>query len=237
MKKKLLLTFVALISSISFSLLGNAVAQDNGGPVPTPAPTPTPTPTPTNQGGGSQVRGQGAQQLQDFDLQEMGREIVDERKQPFVGPSSENTTHFYSNQTAGAGTGGRQPARGGGGFRAGGGVGTGQLGFTIPRLSVRASLQNRIVVPNAPQRDANTSARFQQRFNTNSNLVSIRNVSIAVENRRAILTGSVPSEEQRQLVERMARLEPGIYAIDNQIVVTPTGAGTAFGGEPSANPQ
>jgi hypothetical protein len=38
---------------------------------------------------------------------------------------------------------------------------------------------------------------------------------------RAILTGKVPSEDRARLAERLARLEPGIYEVDNMLEIAP----------------
>ncbi|HMP70866.1 MAG TPA: BON domain-containing protein, partial [Pirellulaceae bacterium] len=162
-------------------------------------------------------------------------EIEDTRRQPFVGPNRGNIQHPYSNQAAGqqgagqrqaGGTGARGLQQGGafggqfggmaGGFQQGGGLGANN---TVIRRSVRTRLQNQITVANADQRDLIAQQRVQGRMFSESLINLSGSVSISVENKRATLTGSVDSPEERQLIERMARMEPGIYAIDNQIQV------------------
>jgi osmotically-inducible protein OsmY len=48
----------------------------------------------------------------------------------------------------------------------------------------------------------------------------IGNVDVAINGQTAVLTGAVSTPAERERIERLARLEPGIYSIDNRITVT-----------------
>ena len=161
-------------------------------------------------------------------------EIENTRIQPFVGRSLsrfEDQTiqaHPRSNALA-PGEVFSSGGGGGGGFTFGGrgGAGGNQQGLqggasnSIIRRSLRTRLVPKIVVRN-PVTPQQVSTRFQQRISTSPNLSDGgTGVQVRVENRTAYLTGVVSSQEERDRVERMARLEPGIYRIDNQIQVQP----------------
>lgn len=51
-------------------------------------------------------------------------------------------------------------------------------------------------------------------------LAGFPEIAVTVEGRTATLRGSVTSPEQRALVERLARLEPGIDSVRNELAVT-----------------
>lgn len=231
---------ISILSTFSFAIaiaVGSANAQDNGGQNGGGQNGGQPTGGGDTGGGDTGVQGNDTfdtgdlvgdttelQEIPDFDLQSITPEIENERLQPFVGPTGETIQHPLSQTEGGAGTGGNQFNFGniGRGGTAGGGVGGSGPGFTVPRRSMRARLRNQISVPNVQFRDQNTSSRFQQRLVRIPALqnVNVTGVNISVEDRKATLTGTVSTPQQKQLVERMARLEPGIYSIDNQIRVT-----------------
>ncbi len=225
-----------LLTAFACSLFAlSAQAQTGGGPggVPAPPPTPAPAPAPVVNGGdntntfdtGNLVNGgTGDAQIEDFTINSITPEIVNERNVPFVGPASEGIQHPLSQNAAGAGGAGG----GGGGLgglnigNRGGGAGFGSAGpgFTVVRRSLRSRLTNAVVVPtNQVTRDSNTTSRFNQRMVRIPSISRVTGVQVSVQNRRATLVGSVATQQERQMVERMARLEPGIYSIDNQITV------------------
>ena len=65
--------------------------------------------------------------------------------------------------------------------------------------------------------------------NTGTNIIAQRiqsrlrlpQVNLVVQDRTAIVTGTVSTGDQRRLVESMLRFEPGIDTVKNEIIVTP----------------
>ncbi len=47
----------------------------------------------------------------------------------------------------------------------------------------------------------------------------ISGLEIAVSNGKATMRGEVATSHERTLIERLARLEPGVWAVDNRLVV------------------
>ncbi|MFO0902668.1 MAG: BON domain-containing protein [Pirellulales bacterium] len=80
-----------------------------------------------------------------------------------------------------------------------------RLGFTSPpaQMSVR-------------------SRQFATRVPKIPGLKNVRELTIEMDGETAILRGKVDSEDQRLLVERMAKLEPGISAVQNELQVEAT---------------
>lgn len=188
----------------------------------------------TNGGGTNNVGdAEGPTSIQDLldGIQNQAEEIdIDNnRLQPFVGRSIIR----YGEQTAGAhprsnasSPGGGVTTGGGGGFGGGargnqarGGQGLQAGNNVIIRKSLRTRLSSRIVLA-SPSSSRQVSSRFQQRLTRipTTDLAS-QGVQVRVENKIAYLTGVVGSTQERNRVERMARLEPGIYKIQNQIQV------------------
>ena len=160
-------------------------------------------------------------------------EIENTRNQPFVGRSIERfetlgiQAHPRSNAAApgsvfssGGGAGGRGFAGGRGGNAGQRGLQNG-TGNSVVRRSLRTRLVPRITVNN-PVTPEQVSNRFQQRL-VNSQMVDnpMASVQVRVENKTAYLSGVVSSIDMRNRAERMARLEPGIYRIENKIEVQP----------------
>jgi osmotically-inducible protein OsmY len=54
-------------------------------------------------------------------------------------------------------------------------------------------------------------------------------IEVSVENRTASLEGSVNSDDDRRLAERLVSLEPGVDRIENRLVVEPASTGEAAG--------
>lgn len=174
---------------------------------------------------------------------------VDERNQGFIGPNAQQiiTQGFVgaSTQLSGAqpanGTsfGGGVNTQGGG---AGGGIGGAQGlratgtngglnrnamgglgGFgNTATAGVRRNVRNRLV--NQVQVNRVPAAEVAQRFTTRLDRIPLaanagNDVKIALEKGTAVLTGSVPSSEAANRIERQLRLEPGVYKIDNRLEV------------------
>jgi hypothetical protein len=157
-------------------------------------------------------------------------QFENERFQPFVGRSLQRfelqgiRAHPRSNieVPGSSGSGG-----GGGGRVAGGGRGQTTRGLQpgASNAIIRRSLRTRVVpqiVIRSPVSTQQVSSRFQQRI-TQSRLLEdpASGVQVRVEGKTAYLSGVVTSPVDRERIERMARLEPGIYRIDNQILVQP----------------
>ena len=49
----------------------------------------------------------------------------------------------------------------------------------------------------------------------------VPNIELVVENRTAILVGTVATERQRNLAESMLRFEPGIDSVQNELIILP----------------
>ena len=159
-------------------------------------------------------------------------QFENERFQPFVGRSRERfealgiRAHPRSNiEVAGSsgngGGGGRTVGAAGRGGQRGQGLQAGGASNNIIRRSLRTRLVPRIEV-RTPVSAQQVSSRFQQRLGQSRFMVNAASgIGIRVENSTAYLTGIVGSAEERARVERMARLEPGIYRINNQIQIQP----------------
>ena len=168
----------------------------------------------------------------------------DERRLvPFIGPASDSLFNFFEgvgSVEGGGGTSFGSNIGGGGGFgggRLGGGQFGGQLGgllggqfggqfggqgngFTITRRSIRAPLTPAFTSPVVT--GAQVSARFTNRLvriPSIQRLGGTQDVRVTVNDDTAVLSGTVSSLEARDKVERMARMEPGIYRVVNQLQV------------------
>jgi len=53
------------------------------------------------------------------------------------------------------------------------------------------------------------------------NRLRLPQVDIAIEDRTAIVSGTVPTDRQRRLVEMILRFEPGIDTVQNRLTVAP----------------
>lgn len=160
-------------------------------------------------------------------------QIESERLQPFVGASR---SYFEENQIpahprsqlapgSGGGTGGGNSF---GGFSLGGQNAFGrtgqfgsQNGFTVPRLGVRARLNPQIVQTRPRVNEQTAAINFQDRLLRIPATQDIDyGISLNVSGGRAVLSGTVANDADKVRIERMARLEPGIYAIENRITVS-----------------
>lgn len=91
-------------------------------------------------------------------------------------------------------------------------------GFSVERRGIRARLRPAFAAPSTPS--FVTVSRFQSRI---ARQPVVRNfgqgVSISVSNRRAVLTGQVRSQAEREIIKRQLRLEPGVYGIDDRTTI------------------
>lgn len=65
------------------------------------------------------------------------------------------------------------------------------------------------------------SQKFVSRIPKIPSFKGVSGLSVEMAGETAVIRGTVQSEEQRELVERLARLEPGISAVQNELQVVP----------------
>ena len=161
--------------------------------------------------------------------------IEDRRRIGFVGPTSElgraisdavPPTGFVGADSqpfaaTGGATGGNAGRAGAGGQARGqtGQPGTGQQnGFVVTRRSVRSRVRS--AVPTLPINGEFVSTRFQNRMQRQPSTSGFgQNVQVNVQNRTAVVSGSVQSAAEADRIIRQLRLEPGVYRIENQLSV------------------
>lgn len=91
-------------------------------------------------------------------------------------------------------------------------------GRSTMRIPVRLGFQPAAVAP------VTRAQNFEARLTNLPNLPSAKNITVSVSGRTAILTGSVGSEHEKELLARLAKLEPGISDVQNdlEVVAVPT---------------
>jgi hypothetical protein len=124
---------------------------------------------------------------------------------------------------AGITQGGRQGA-GQGGRGGGGRAGRTQ---TQIRTTVRVGFNY------APTTVDGVSSKLQTRLTESSGIQFLSSVEVALDGSTATLRGLVASEHSRALAEQLARLEPGIWKVRNELEV----AAPASASEPSLLPS
>jgi BON domain len=92
----------------------------------------------------------------------------------------------------------------------------GTQGQTQVRIPLRLGFQPTAIA--APR----FNATFSDRLAKNSTLQRIGSINVALEGRTAILRGTVASEADRQLAAGLARLEPEVLVVQNELVVGST---------------
>jgi len=224
----------------AFSTLSLTAQQTGGGGTPTvdPGASQTTQNTPTANDN-SQTQGS-FETGGDFDFNNLVDqltlpeipEIENNRNQPFVGRSLQRfedsgiKAHPRSNATSpgsvfsSGGSSGRSFAGGRGGNANRQGLQAGS-GNSVIRRSLRTRLVPRITV-SVPVTPELVASRFQQRLANNPvTRADFQGVQVRLDNKTAVLTGQVRTPDIKARIESMARLEPGIYRIDNQIKVQP----------------
>jgi BON domain-containing protein len=88
------------------------------------------------------------------------------------------------------------------------------------RVPLRLGFQPQAI---APQR---INVGFQERLARIPGLARTGTISATLEGRTAVLRGTVPTEADRQLAEGLARLEPEVMAVRNELVVGAPGPST-----------
>lgn len=102
-----------------------------------------------------------------------------------------------------------------------GGLQTGQQGVAG---SLQLRHRVRVDIESSPRAITRISREFAQRLTRLPGLKGVDSVDIAMAGRTVVLTGSVDSARTRDLVARLAMLEPGVAAVQNELLVTPTEA-------------
>jgi len=147
-------------------------------------------------------------------------------RQAFIGASSENITNVRSLQDVQGANRLGLNARGGlnslgglqnlfsqqGLFNQNGQQGQGQARspLTIPI---------RLGFPNRPVIAAQFTPRFQQRLAKLPGLKALGPIEVTMEGRTAVLRGTVASEADRELAAGLAKLEPEVLEVQNELVV------------------
>ncbi|WP_145287566.1 BON domain-containing protein [Pirellulimonas nuda] len=134
----------------------------------------------------------------------------------FVGRSGQDVTAMFQalGQTQGQGQGGMQRT-----FQRNEGRGAEQQ--DDEGSPVRVKLKLGFAAP--PTQPQMLPAPTTDRINSILTRRGILGVSVAIQDGRAVLSGSVASASDRLLVEKLAGLEPGVAAVENQIVVPDAG--------------
>jgi len=91
----------------------------------------------------------------------------------------------------------------------------GQGGATNSRRAIRAPLRIGFELVGS----ANVSVDFTNRLERIPQMRSAGDINVRMIGRTAVLTGTVDSESSRTLAESLARLEPGISAVRNELTV------------------
>ncbi len=228
----LLAILAACILVPHVSLAQNTGGQNTGG---TTGQTPTTVPTTgntaaipsaqqqTQMGGQADILDLGSF-IEGFNIAPETEPIESQRLQPFVGGSIDNFTEqnlAHPRSQIAPGSGGQST----GGSQGGGNRGNAQSGATNGFEVVRGGIRTRLVPKFLVNRTSLSSETISTNFNSRLNRLPVTqsfagNVNLIVDGRKGILTGNVSNDEDRARVERLARLEPGIYQIDNQITVS-----------------
>ncbi|MFM7843190.1 MAG: BON domain-containing protein [Planctomycetota bacterium] len=91
-----------------------------------------------------------------------------------------------------------------------------------PRARLKVPMRLSFSVP--PEAIAQRASQFQTRVSRLPSIEELGNVTVKVEDGKAILSGDVPTTEDSELVERLALLEPGIDSVENNLTVVPEAA-------------
>ncbi len=237
-----LLTFVIAVMALPLCVSaqgpGTGTGTGTGGdgfPVnqpQTPAPVATPTPVlPTPETSSQFQPGEFdlGETLQLFNIEPPEVEIENLRIQPFVGRSIEayQTQELVHPRSLldPTGTGGASGRSIGGATQFGGrGAGAGQAtaqqnGFEVARRGLRTRINPQIVVNNR-MTPAQHSTEMRQRLARIPAVAELAaNINVSIQGTTAVLTGTVATEDERERIIRMTRLEPGIFRIDDQITI------------------
>ena len=177
-------------------------------------------------GGGGETSDGEIEQVEPFRL---NFEIEDRRNQGFVGPTAEviNAQGFVGPPSESTQLPLGEDRSIGGTVNAGRGSRTAttssrvlqENGFTVQRQGMRSRLRPAFAAPRTPGYIA--ESRFQSRMVRQPVVRTMGlGITVTVNNRTAILTGTVGSEAERQIIKRQLRLEPGVYGIDDRTSIS-----------------
>ena len=92
--------------------------------------------------------------------------------------------------------------------------------------------------PSTPAVATARSQKFAARIPKIPSFKGVSGLSVQMAGETAVIRGTVQSEEQRELVERLAKLEPGISGVQNELQVVPPADGAfASAGSGSASEE
>ncbi len=92
------------------------------------------------------------------------------------------------------------------------------------RIPLRMDLMPKPVATSTPQFIAKYTAKFENRLAKLPALTSVGPIRVTMDGSTAVLTGVVASEQDRQLAEGVALLEPEVETVRNELTVE-AGAG------------
>lgn len=222
---------VSVFTLMTTLLPYNASAQNNGVPAGN-----TTTDTGTGQtGAGGPGQGQSRGQVQGAGGQ--GRVALDltgnvadssqifqlDRTSAEAGRSVDQLTTARGQQNQGGGQGGGNNIFSNLGRLFGaGGAGLGQGAQSTTRRTLRTRIKVDIArsdLPNTPTPEF-TAQVFQDRFSMMPTFRDSSDIIVYMQGGgTAVLTGTVATEKQRVMAERLAKVEPGVYRVENELLV------------------
>lgn len=87
------------------------------------------------------------------------------------------------------------------------------------KKQLRIAIKADIPISSAASTPSSLGRQFETRLTKLPGLDAKNTIQVQMDGRTAVLTGSVVSERDRELVEGLALLEPGISAVQNELVV------------------
>lgn len=90
-----------------------------------------------------------------------------------------------------------------------------------PRHSASHTLTIGFDLPAAAREEVRTD--FLRRMDELGDRLAVADFRVTMDGRQAVVTGTAPDEETRELVTRYLQLEPGVDAVDNQLSLPPEG--------------
>lgn len=177
-------------------------------------------------GGSFSGSGFGASSFGQASLLESPSQVSRESRQPgqFVGADADQARRFVGSTQAGEGvqrssSGARGSGRGGGRGSSGNRSGGSQREEIRMSVSIGFNLASQ---RNVAARRADTSLKLAQRMENSSWLQTRSPMEVRIDSEgTATLIGSVATEHDRAIAQRLAMLESGIWRVVNELTVTP----------------
>jgi|GEM_PF-3102388 len=154
-----------------------------------------------------------------------------DRGNGFVGGDSSDTFNLRNSGTSNGGTGmtargmtgmAGMMGRGGAGGGRGGQTGLNNNNRTTGRTALRIPFRIGFEMPRVPA--PALKASVQRRITKLPGLKGSKKVVVLIEKETAVLQGTVVSRSQSDLLAGLMLLEPGVYKVRNELVVTESGA-------------